>query len=268
MASLDLIDWPADRTVAVSGSPAGLRLPLVLRNATPGVVHVAEVSLADVRRVGGGPPLRLDPVPIAINIAADGVARTQLRLRLDPATPPGRYEGRIALGDQSRTVAIEVLAEAKLSVRPEPLVVDVAAGLKQLLMVSAENRGNIPLTIDLAGDYSVGEEVPIAQGPAVSGRTADRLAALLDQITGRGAAPTLVSFGTAQLDQPGGARVVAPGEAQVVAVTLALPKGLAPSARYHLFAPLYAASLHLVIVTAAKTTATAVTPKRTKGAVA
>jgi hypothetical protein len=269
MGALDLLDWPADRTVALSGSAAGLSLPITLRNASPDVLHLANASLSEVRRVGGGPPLRQDPVPIGMNLAGDGVTRTQLRLRLDPATPPGRYEGKLKLGELTRTVAIEVLAESKLAVRPAPVVVDVSASPAHRFDATFENRGNIPLTIDLAGAYPLGEEVPIAPKPAdAGGTTEDRLAALLDLLIGRETAPTLTPFGTGDLSQPGGPQVLAPGEKRVIAVEVALPEALSPTARYHLFAPLYAADLHIVIVTAAKSAAPPRTPRRTRGAVA
>lgn len=269
MVGLDILDWPADRTLALSGSPTGLRLPLSLRNASPDVLRLAEASLSEVRLGGKGPPLRLDPVAVGLNVAGDGVAHAQLRLRLDPATPPGRYEGKVRFGELTRTIAIEVLAEPKLAIRPQPLVVDAAAGLEQQVQVSLENRGNVALTIDLAGDYPVGEEVPIAPGqPTGGGSTEDRLAALFDRIIGRNATPPLTPFGTAKLSQPGGPLSLAPGGTSVVAVALTLPEALSPTARYHLFAPLYAADLHILIVTAAKSAAPPRTPRRTRGAVA
>ena len=73
---------------------------------------------------------------------------------------------------------------------------------------------------------------------------------------------------TGDLSQPSGPQVLAPGEKRVIAVEVALPEALSPTARYHLFAPLYAADLHIVIVTAAKSAAPPRTPRRTRGAVA
>jgi hypothetical protein len=264
---LELVDWPPDRTLALSGTAAGLRLPLILRNARAGVHAMGELSLSDVRRVGGGPPLRLEPLPTGLNLAADSVTRTQIRLRLDPATAPGRYEGSLRVGELTRTVAIDVLAEAKLTIRPAPVVIDAGSARTHRFEVSFENRGNVPLTIDLAGDYPLGEEVAIAREPAGAGAE-DRLGALLDTLIGRETAPKLTPFGTAGLKQPGGRQELPPAQALVASVELTLPEGLAPTARYHLFAPVYAADLHLVIVTAAKSAAPPRAARRTKGAAA
>jgi len=266
--ALELVDWPADKTLALSGSATGLKLPLSLRSAGPGVQSLAELSLAEVRLGGRGAPLRLQPVPVGLNLAGEGVTRARLRLRLDPATPPGRYQGKVKVGDLTRTVAIEVLAEARLAIQPAPVVLDAGAGASQQFNAAFENLGNVSLTLDLTGRYPLGEEIPIASDAADTvGSTGDQLASLLDRLSGRGSVPPLKSFGTAELGQPAGRQVLAPGETRVVAVELTLPTPLSPTARYHLMAPLYAADLHIVIVTAAKS-APPSPRRRTRGAAA
>ena len=96
---VELVDWPAERTLALSGSAARLKLPLAMRHGGAGVQPLGEVSLSELRPVGGGPPLRLDPVSSGLNLAGDGVTRAQLRLGLNPATPPGRYVGQVRVGE-------------------------------------------------------------------------------------------------------------------------------------------------------------------------
>ena len=266
MAALDLVDWPADRTLTLSGSAGALRIPLALRNKAAEPLQLAEASLADVRLAGGGRPLRTEPLPVQLSVAANGVTRAQLRLRLDPATPPGRYEGKVKLGSLQRTVAIEVLPEVKLGVRPAPVVIDVAAGREQQFAVAFENRGNVPLTIDLTGDYPLGEEVPIAPDRIGGAAAADSpLAAIFDRVIGRTAAPSLVPFGALKLAMPAGPELLQPGEARTAQVLASLPKDLSPIARYHLFAPLYAVDLHIVLVTGAKSPTPAKPARRPKG---
>src|SRR4051812_39019633 len=118
MAKLDLVDWPAERTLSLSGAAGALKIPLTLRNASPGAIQVAEVSLAEVRLGSGGKALRLDPVPVQVTVAANGTARTKVRLRLDPSTPPGLYQGEIKLAGISRPIEIEVVEQTELLVRP------------------------------------------------------------------------------------------------------------------------------------------------------
>ena len=267
MAALDLVDWPANRTLALSGSAGALSLPLALRNSTAAPVQLEDVSLAEVRLVGGQTPLRLDPAPAQVSLSPNGVTRAKVRLRLDPGTPPGRYEGQVRFAGLSRSVAIEVLPQVKLDVRPDPLVVDAAAGREQTLAVAVENRGNVALTIDLKGAYPLGEEAPIAphrlEEIAAGGQP---LAAIFDRIVGRATAPVLKPHGEIELHMPDGAAALAPGEALNLAVSLRLPADLSPTARYHVFAPLYASDLHIVIVTAAKSPLRAAPARRTKGA--
>jgi hypothetical protein len=266
MGALDLVDWPADRTLTLSGSTGALRIPLALRNSSAEPLQLAEVSLADVRLAGGGAPLRTQPAPIQLSVAGNGVTRAQLRLRLDPATPPGRYEGEVTMAGLRRTVAIDVLPEVKLGIRPAPVVVDAAAGPEQRFTVAFENRGNVPLTIDLTGDYPLGEEVPIAPDRIDKGSAAGNpLAAIFDRVIGRAPAPTLVPFGALKLAMPGGPELLQPGEARTAQVSVSLPKDLSPIARYHLFAPLYAVDLHIVVVTGAKPPIPAKPARRPKG---
>lgn len=246
MAALELEDWPEGRPLALAGSAASLRLPLALRNASSVTQHVAEASLAKVVRTGGGPALRGAPVPVLMNLAGDSVTRTRLRLMLDPATPPGRYEGELALGDLRRPLVIDILPELKLEIRPAPVMVDAALGAGQAFKAAVENQGNVPLTIDAAGAYPLGEEVVVPPGddspPLHLGLPSPFEAER----------PNLVRAGVVDLRQPGGARRLAPGETQVLTLEISLPDDLKPGARYHAFVPLYANDLHLVIVTATK----------------
>jgi hypothetical protein len=266
MGALDLVDWPADRTLALSGSAGGLKIPLALRNTSDEPLNISEATLIEVHQVGTAAPLRAEPLPLQLNLAASAVARTHLRLRLDAGAAPGRYEGRLELAGLSRQLAFDILPQVKLSVRPDPVVVDAAAGRRQDLAVGLENQGNLPLTIDLAGTYPVGEEIAIAPNRLDETDPGEQpLAALFDRVIGRIPSPVLAPFGAAKLAMPDGAHVLNPGETVTARVSIELPERLSPTARYHLFAPLYAADLHIIIVTAAKSPSPA-TPARRTGA--
>ncbi len=267
MGALDLVDWPADRTLALSGSAAALRIPLAVRNGSTETVHLAEASLAEVRLAGKGPPLRLEPIPVQMSVVGHGVGRTQLRLRLDPATPPGRYEGEIKFGALVRPVTIDVLPDVRLEVRPAPLVVDAAQGLEPSVTVAFENRGNVPLTIDVTGHYPLAEEAPVAPDRLEGESQGENpLAAIFDKLIGRDPTPVLIPFGLIELAMAGGTAPLAAGASLVAQVSLKLPKTLSPSARYHCFAPVYATDLHIVIVTAAKPPGLAPLVGKTTGA--
>jgi hypothetical protein len=252
MSGLDLVDWPSDRTLAVSGPAASLRIPLVLRNASAEPARVAEASLAEVRLAGSGPPLCAEPAPMHLVVGGHDVVRTQLRLRLDPATPPGRYEGEVKLGDLARAVTIEVLPDARLEIRPPAVVVDAALGREQVVTSAFENRGNVPLTLDVRGTYPLAVELPTAPDRLEATDAGAPLAAVLDRLVGREPRPALAPFGDLELAMPGGPAQLDPGRALACELAVRLPAGLSASARYHAFAPVYASDLHIIVVTAAK----------------
>ncbi len=267
MGALELVDWPSDRIVALSGPTEALRLPLAVRNTSGDPIQLAEASLSEVRHVGSKTSLRVEPVPVQISLAANGVTRAQVRLRLAASTPPGRYEGQVELAGQSRSLTIDILPQVKLNIRPDAVVLDAADGSQQSVAVGFDNRGNVPLTIDLAGAYPLGEEIAIApdrlKGEAIAGGS---MAAIFDRVIGREPAPALRSFGVLDLRMPDGPIVLQPGETGAAKVAVKLPGNLSPTARYHLFAPLYAADLHIIIVTAVKPSIPARAARRSKGA--
>ncbi|HEY2594952.1 MAG TPA: hypothetical protein VGK33_13735 [Chloroflexota bacterium] len=249
MAGLELVDWPADRSLVVSGSPPTLRIPLTIRNPSGAPAMLAEPTLAEMRRTEDGLRLSAAASPLFLNVPANGVAGGRMRLRLDATTAPGRYEGEVRMGDITRTIVIEVLPETKLDVRPSPVVVDASQGRDQPVTARFENRGNVPLHIDAAGTYPLFRE--IAGGAEHVGPEAvSPLGGLLEQLIGR--TPNLAPDGEAELASPNGPLSLAPGESSFATLALKLPEGMSPTDRYHVFAPLYASDLHIVIVTAAK----------------
>jgi hypothetical protein len=253
MDGLQLEGWPADRTLTLSGAPRTLRLPVTLTNPSARPVAVAEVSLAEVRLGGDGAPLRTEPAPVGLVAPANGALAANIRLRLDRATPPGRYSGQISLAGQTRPVEIEVAPDTALAVRPDPVVVDAALGRSARVVASFENKGNTSLTLDLAGRYRLGEELPLGtRRPRSEDGAPEIVRALLDLIPGLARRPALLDVGEVELSMPDGPVALPPGGAETLAVDVALPERLSPTARYHVFAPVYAAELHIVVVTAAK----------------
>ena len=254
MGALDLVDWPPDRTLALTSQAGSLRFPIALRNASAVAVRIGEVSFDPSRPAGGAAPLRLDPAPLRLTVAANQIARANIRLQLDPATPPGRYQGELRLAGLVRPVRIDVVQRVDVTVRPQPLVIDAALGREQGFAVAFENRGNVPIVIDLVGRYPLGEEIPLSPKRAARpARGLARLGEIVDRALGGRDDVDLVEVGAVEISMPGGPADLAPGASRTEKVSIALPETLSPLARYHVFAPLYGADLHLVIVTATKT---------------
>lgn len=216
----------------LSGAPSSLRAPL-----PPGEAH-GNAALLNVTNSSGE----------QLTTRSISLVRGEMRLRVAKTTAPGRYEGRVDIAGSVRPIQIDVTETIALSIRPSPLVVDRTSGHPSLATVTFENRGNVPLTIDVAGDYPLGIELPL------SAEAADRTpAAIFAGLLGAGTRPSLQEIGTITLTMPGGAIRIDAGSAQSTVIGIALPEGLIATARYRAFIPVYTENLELVAITAAKT---------------
>jgi hypothetical protein len=82
---------------------------------------------------------------------------------------------------------------------------------------------------------------------------------------GLGVGPALTQVGTVNLFMPAGPVRLGPGAARTEQIAIGLPESLSPVARHHVFAPIYATDLHVIIVTAAKSRPTAKARRRKQG---
>jgi hypothetical protein len=244
MAAIDLVDWPTDRPLRVSGAPSSLRAPFASRTAADHAQPPPQASLIGLKDSSGG----------EIAARSIGVMRGQIRLRLDATTPPGRYEGGVEIAGVERPIVIDVVETIDVAIRPAPVVIDLAIGPQHMITVAIENRGNVPLTIDLAGDYPLGEEIAIfpERIEREEGDALQRLADLFARTIGTRAQRAMREGGTITLSMPDGAVRIDPGATKTVTVGVTLPEGLSPGGRYRAFIPVYTADLELVAVTATK----------------
>ncbi|UVO49700.1 hypothetical protein M0208_03930 [Sphingomonas sp. SUN019] len=242
MATIDPVDWPADRPLRFSGAPSSLRAPVVTQaNQSQPQLQASLTGVTDASGIG-------------LAARSIGVMRGQIRLRLDPATPPGRYEGGVEIAGVARPVVIDVVETVDLSIRPQPVVIDLAMGVQQEAVIAIDNRGNVPLTIDLSGDYPLGEEIAIFPDRIErdTGDALQRLADLFARTIGTRTRRAMREAGTVTLAMADGTMRIDPGATQTAAVRVTLPEGLSPNGRYRAFIPVYTVDLELVAVTATK----------------
>lgn len=266
VAALDLVDWPAERTLRVTGSPSSLRVPITLSNSSDTMQAGGAPVLVELKDATGR-ELPVQSVGTLPAVAARGVAPGRLRVRLDPMTPPGSYEGRVTIAGIIRPLRINIVETIALALSPAPLMLDVTAGQTQRAAISVENRGNVALTIDLAGEYPLGEELPLLAGVPTKPETAngiEKLLAILQPQTRR--APPLREIGKIGIAMPQGAARIEPGEAATITLDLTLSTTLAPTSRYRAFIPLYGEDLAIVVITAVKSKSAGPKPRpRSKG---
>jgi hypothetical protein len=267
MAAPQLLDWPVDQPLQLSGPPGSMRFPVTMNAASDLTLTPQPVALVDVR-ASTGAALEPRSLTLGLGALAGGIAKGRAHLRLDPATPPGSYKGGIEIGGVTRSIEINVVEQVKLSVRPAPLIFDWAKGLIQILPVTFENNGNVALLIDVCGAYPLGREMPITSHQDgkdnVSGL--DQLTNLFAGLTGARSRPALIEVGGIDLAMPDGPLILAPGSAQAAMIQITVPDGLSATARFRAYIPIYIADLEIAVVTASKQPPVSKAKLGTKGA--
>lgn len=245
MAGIEIVDWPARRTLTLRGEPRTLKFPITLRNAGAEPAS-ADLSLSDVRRSPDSSPLREAAVALPFLLAPGQTATIAARLRLDPHTPAGRYRGTAKIAGHDRAVDIEVLERREIVPSPATVTITPAGG-GGTLRVRLENRGNTAETIDLSGRHPIQIELGPAPDP-IGPAGARKLIAVMERSLGLTRRPLLApASGSVQLTMTGGPFMLEPGESAEVEIALAMSGGPAPGGRLHVFAPLRGGELHLII---------------------
>jgi hypothetical protein len=242
MAAPRSSDTRAGTKLRMAGSPSSLRTSLEQGSAgAPVAVQVASVEATSATGA-------------VLTARSASVVGGRVRLRLDPGTPSGRYTGKLSVAGSAQPIEIDVVETTALRIRPASLILDLAVGHAQQASVAVENRGNVALTIDLTGDYPLGEELPLlAVEPAAAPDDGlQRLAALFSRASGTRPGRALREVGHVTLAMPDGSVQLEPGATRMVSVGMVFPRGLSATARYRAFIPLYSEDLELVAVTSAK----------------
>jgi hypothetical protein len=254
MAPPDLLNWPPDQPVRLSGPPGTLRIPVRIGPAPDGALALHRAALIDVRSAAGE-PLVARSVTVGFHAAAPHTIEGRVRLRLDPATAPGRYTGGIEIAGVARPIEITIIEQIDLIVGPSPLLIDTSLGLSQPRSVAFENRGNVSLNIDVAGEYPLGEEIALCSEPAPATEEdgVGRVVAIFAELLALRRQPALKPAGTIRLAMPSGAIRLGPGVTQIEQIHVSVAEGLSPTARYRAFVPLYNSELAIVVVTSART---------------
>ena len=265
MSAPQLLDWPADQPLQLSGPPGSLRFPVSMAKVPDNAITQQTMSLIDVRATTGA-ALIPRSLKLGLGAFAGDTASGTAHLRLDPGTPPGSYTGDIAIGGVTRSIQINVIEQVKLAIRPSPLVFDRGSGLSQTIPVMFENKGNVALMIDVGGAYPLGIELPMTSIPEDAATGLDQLTDLFLGLLGTRGRPALRQTGIVDLSMPNGALQLLPGSVQTGLIRITVPADLSPMARFRAYVPVYTADLEIAVVTATKQPPAATPKLRTKGA--
>src|SRR5262249_41716917 len=99
---------------AAPGPPPGVRIA--------GLPH--RLVMAAPSTMGGmrWAPVSLKGLPTQTPLRAVVASTGELKLRLPPTTPPGRYEGSISFDGQEQPISIDVQPHTRLTVQPSEFV--------------------------------------------------------------------------------------------------------------------------------------------------
>lgn len=206
--------------------------------------------------VATGPPRRLSfdlpPVAVAeaashpiaatlngatiskITLSARGIDRgraPRIKVRVDPLTPPGRYEGTATIGKTTIPLVADVLASTNVRTTPTMIEVSPAPGESVTVTVTLQNLGNVPTdvpattTFPLLDRSGIGDAFYHAIGePPPEGK--QRIDVLLDDLA-ESSGGVVTATAVKDVDGP-----IAPGKTGTIQLTLTFSERLRPGAQY------------------------------------
>jgi len=161
-----------------------------------------------------------------------GAERARTRLRLAADTPPGDYKATVELADgQTQAVSVCVQPHRRLHVTPASLQFAGAVGGRATAELLVENRGNVPLTIEVNWVTGVFADTGIETALASAYRLKSND---LDEIVGTVFGRLREAHGGLfKLRVVEGAGPLAVGERRVLRVEARLGERLHPGRGYH-----------------------------------
>jgi hypothetical protein len=154
----------------------------------------------------------------------------ELRVRLAPSTPPGRYEGAASVGARTVPVVIEVEPAPRLRATPSRLETVAEAGGSEAVEIHLANSGNLPIEIPSRSSFCLfdGGGLDHAVWTALTTDPPEgkgRMDMLLDDLAAS-------HGGLVDVRVRDGAGSIAPGERRTCRVELRWSDRLRPGRRY------------------------------------
>ena len=180
----------------------------------------------------------------AVSVVVDGVATekvrvrtrrepdvpSELRVRLAPSTPPGRYAGVATVGDKTVPLVIEVQPVPRLRATPGRLETVAGPAASETVEIQVANHGNLPVDIPERSSFCLFD---------ASGIDHAVWAALTkDPPEGKGRADVLLDDlaashgGLVDVRVRDGAGSIAPGDQRTCRLELRWPDRVRPGRRY------------------------------------
>lgn len=248
---LELIEWPDKATAPATARRRAVTIPLKVKAKTASdIPHTQVVLVKGVKPAGGAGKSKTafgaNAAPLVLRNEGEAWAG-EVSLKLDRNMPPGQYVASLEIAGFARDVSFDVVEDTSLRIRPSPVVFDTTRARTNEASVSFENRGNIPLPIDVRGDYPLGREEPLVADVSETGSVLAVLTAALNRAPG-----VLTDVGTVSISMPGGPFTLEPGQTRIARIAMTSTVKLDQVRRYRAFIPVFASELEIAIVAAIK----------------
>jgi hypothetical protein len=165
-----------------------------------------------------------------------------LQVSLDPHTPPGLYQGRIALDGVEIDAAFEVMPQRQTAFLTPYLYLSGAPGTSVMTSLLIENQGNVPEQIGVLGKLVLQEDDQIclslqsalgaAKAMMKAAEDGKDLAGHFHVFADRMIAELAARHTTMARVIAQEATMLPPGEAQNVPIRIHLPRDMTPGRRY------------------------------------
>jgi hypothetical protein len=211
--------------VILRGRPARLAM-LPPASADPASVDLAAMPVTGVALQVEG----LVPERVHLRRPREPGAPAQLRVRLAPTTPPGRYEGAATVGDRTVPVIIEVEPAARLRATPTRFETTAEPGGTNTVEVALVNTGNVAVDIPARSSFCLfdGGGIDHAVWAALTADPPEgkgRMDVLLDDLA-------VSHGGLVDVRVRDGAGSLAPGERRLCRIDLGWADRLRPGRTY------------------------------------
>lgn len=208
--------------VVVTGPPRRLLVALPADRA-PRIDTTAPIEAtlegATIQSISLSGPRRRDP------------GGPRIKLRLDPLTPPGRYEGTATVGGLELPIVAEV--QPRVFVRHEPAVIEleVQPGATAELTVTLQNLGNVPTGAPEVSSFTLLDREGFSDAfyraigpPPPEGK--QRVDVFFDDLAASNGGEVRATVVAPKSDR------IAPGDTATLTLRLAFAEKLRPGAQY------------------------------------
>ena len=234
-----------DEPIVFYGPPDRLQGAIRLHNPSTEKLKLSSVAF-DAPDIQGPGRVPLRHLQLAARLSPDEQAKVPATIQLDSATPPGKYEAIMLLGERKQRVQVHVTENIDLRVQPTRIAIYTEGELVFEREVIVENAGNVPLRL---GGLCI---VPLADAMELRAAIRNGLADACEQAPDAVLKAFLCAWSQQQVGTVSIARenvTLPPGETRPLTLTFTLPDDLQRFRRYEANLPLYTASLFLEVTT-------------------